>query len=119
MRFLPTAPDVDGRRVALLPQQQLRGPVPQGDHLVGVRSAETNPTHTLSPDGSEETLESGSPDTGSSSRVLEDRVVIRSPWRRVSLLGSSNPPTQGHVNMLLTSPAKFMIFTKLVQGHLM
>ncbi len=37
MQHLPAAPDVNGGAVALLAEQQLRRPVPEGDHLVRVR----------------------------------------------------------------------------------
>ena len=32
-KYAATGPDIYSRAVALLTQQQLRGPVPQGDHL--------------------------------------------------------------------------------------
>lgn len=82
VQVLPTAPDVDGRRVPLLPQQELRGAVPQGNHLVGVRSTESNHTHTQSQRISEETLRSNSQNsTQRMSHVLGDTVTMREESR--------------------------------------
>lgn len=38
-RHLPTAPNVDGRCVSFLPQQQFWRSIPQRDDFVGVRAA--------------------------------------------------------------------------------